>query len=133
MGPEGSINHHCPSFHKHGSCFLAPVRHSSAAALVSLSVTSLTWSLHLITISLNSHLFAIFFLCCQRSPVVFVQREYIGSCLNLVCAVLHLVLSEKSFCVCAEGIYRILSEFSLCCSSFGAVREVLLCFCRGNI
>jgi len=64
---------------------------------------------------------------------MFVQREYIGSFLNLVCAVLHLVLSEKSCCVCAEGIYRILSEFSLCCSSFGAVREVLLCLCRGNI
>jgi hypothetical protein len=28
-------------------------------------------------------------LCCQKSPVVFVQREYIGSFLNLVCAVLH--------------------------------------------
>jgi hypothetical protein len=125
MGPEGSINHHCPSFHKHGSCFPAPVLYSSAAALVSLSiflfVTSLSWSLHLITISLNSHLFAFFFLCCQRSPVVFVQRDYIGSCLNLVCAVRHLVLSGKSCCVCVEGIYRILSEFSLCYSSFGAV------------
>jgi hypothetical protein len=64
-----------------------------------------------------------------KSPVVFVQRDYIGSCLNLVCAVLHLVLSEKSCCVCAERIYRILSEFSLCCSSFGAVGEVLLCLC----
>ena len=96
MGPEGSISHHCPSFHKHGSGFLAPVLHSAAAALVSLSIflfiTSLTWSLHLITISPNSHLFAIFFLFCQRIPIVFRQREYIGSCLNLVCAVLDLVL-----------------------------------------
>jgi len=80
-----------------------------------------------------------FSLCCSSFGAVrevllcFVQREYIGSCLNLACAVLHLVLSEKSCCVCAEGIYMILSEFSLCCSSFGAVIEVLLCLCRGNI
>jgi len=93
MGLEGSISHHCLSLHKHGTCFPAPVLHTSAATLVSLSivlfVTSLTLSLHLITISLNSHLFAVFFLCCQRNPVVFVQRGYIGSCLNLVCALLH--------------------------------------------
>ena len=91
MGPERSISHHCPSFHKHGSGFVAPVLHFAAAALVSLSsvlfVTSPNWSLHLITISLNSHLFAVFFLFC-----------------------------ENTYCVCAEGIYRILSEFSLCCS-----------------
>jgi hypothetical protein len=92
VGPEG-ISHQCQSFHKHGSLFSAPccpLFYCCFCISVHFSFCNFLRLVSSPDIHLpNSQLLTIFILCCQRSSVVFVQREYIGSCLNLVCAVLH--------------------------------------------
>ena len=57
---------------------------------------------------------AVLDLVLSGSPVVFVHTEYIGSCLNLVCAVVDLVLSRSPFVfVQREYIGSCLENFSL--------------------